>query len=84
MPALNLADRHSPAEANPHQMKIIAPVLLLAAAVASCGMPDSVEEAGTPFPEFKLQAHDGSTVSKSDLLGRTSVIWFYPKASTPG
>ncbi len=60
------------------------PILLLAATLTACGMPETVEEAGTPFPEFALQDHRGATVTKADLLGRTSVIWFYPKASTPG
>lgn len=69
-------------------MKWTISILLLAAlltvSLCNCGMPATVEEAGTPFPEFELQDHQGNTVTKADLLGRTSVIWFYPKASTPG
>mgnify|MGYP002629111076 FL=1 len=43
-----------------------------------------MERPGVPFPEFALASHDGGTVTKADLLGSTSVIWFYPKAATPG
>ena len=33
---------------------------------------------------FELPAHDGSTVSLSDLAGKLVVLWFYPVADTPG
>jgi peroxiredoxin Q/BCP len=39
---------------------------------------------GEPFVEFELEAHDGTTVSSSDLEGRPYLLFFYPKASTPG
>ena len=39
---------------------------------------------GTPAPKFSLPAHDGSTVALDDLAGRRVVLWFYPKADTPG
>jgi thioredoxin-dependent peroxiredoxin len=41
-------------------------------------------EAGDPAPDFTLPAADGSTVRLSDLRGRHVVVYFYPKASTPG
>jgi len=39
---------------------------------------------GEEFPSFELQAHDGSVVSCSDLEGSTYLVYFYPKADTPG
>ena len=39
---------------------------------------------GTPAPKFTLPAHDGSSVSLDDYAGRRVVLWFYPKADTPG
>jgi peroxiredoxin Q/BCP len=39
---------------------------------------------GTAFVDFELPAHDGTTVSSSDLPGRPHLIYFYPKANTPG
>ena len=35
-------------------------------------------------PDFTLPAHDGSSVTLSDLRGRRVVLYFYPKADTPG
>ena len=39
---------------------------------------------GDVAPDFTLTAHDGSEVTLSDLQGRKVVIYFYPKADTPG
>ncbi|MFT4570167.1 MAG: peroxiredoxin Q/BCP [Hyphomicrobiaceae bacterium] len=39
---------------------------------------------GAQAPEFSTGAHDGSTVNLADLRGRKVVLWFYPKADTPG
>ncbi len=40
--------------------------------------------AGDPFPAFSLAAHDGSTVSSESLRGSPFLLYFYPKADTPG
>jgi len=37
-----------------------------------------------PMVAFALPAHDGSVVRSSDLLGRAYLLYFYPKANTPG
>jgi peroxiredoxin Q/BCP len=39
---------------------------------------------GESFVDFELDAHDGTRVSRSDLEGRTFLLFFYPKADTPG
>lgn len=41
-------------------------------------------ETGTKAPDFTAKAHDGRTVHLSDFRGRKVVLWFYPKADTPG
>lgn len=41
-------------------------------------------EAGDKAPEFTLQDHEGKTVSLKELRGKNVVLWFYPKADTPG
>ena len=41
-------------------------------------------EIGSAAPDFRVGAHDGTTVSLRDLRGRKVVLWFYPKADTPG
>jgi peroxiredoxin Q/BCP len=39
---------------------------------------------GDAAPDFTVQAHTGETVQLSSLKGRAVVLWFYPKADTPG
>ena len=39
---------------------------------------------GDAAPDFTLPAADGSTVTLSELRGQHVVVYFYPKASTPG
>lgn len=46
--------------------------------------PPRLLAAGSQAPEFRATAHDGSTVSLAELHGRKVVLWFYPKADTPG
>jgi peroxiredoxin Q/BCP len=41
-------------------------------------------ETGKVAPDFTLTADDGSTVSLSDFRGQKVVVYFYPKADTPG
>jgi peroxiredoxin Q/BCP len=39
---------------------------------------------GDKAPDFTLTADDGKSVSLSDFKGKQVVLYFYPKASTPG
>ena len=39
---------------------------------------------GDRFVDFELAAHDGSVLRASDLAGTPFLIYFYPKADTPG
>ena len=41
-------------------------------------------EIGSPAPAFTLPTAGGDAVSLSDYLGRKVIVYFYPKASTPG
>jgi peroxiredoxin Q/BCP len=48
-------------------------------------MPKPVElKEGAKAPAFSLQADDGRTVKLSDYAGKTLVLYFYPRADTPG
>ncbi|CAK0786007.1 hypothetical protein CVIRNUC_009220 [Coccomyxa viridis] len=38
----------------------------------------------SPIYTRKLQTHDGKSISLQDLKGKVVVLFFYPKASTPG
>jgi peroxiredoxin Q/BCP len=39
---------------------------------------------GSKAPDFDLPAHDGSRARLADCAGRRVLLWFYPKADTPG
>jgi peroxiredoxin Q/BCP len=52
-------------------------------------MPKAAEaerdlKAGAKAPAFRLPREDGSTVSLTDFKNRSLVLYFYPKADTPG
>lgn len=40
--------------------------------------------AGDPAPPFSLTDHSGATVTLGDFAGRRLLIYFYPRAFTPG
>ena len=39
---------------------------------------------GDTAPDFEVSDHEGRTVRLRDLRGKKVVLWFYPKADTPG
>jgi|TARA_B110000196_G_C20509634_1_gene370531 peroxiredoxin Q/BCP len=39
---------------------------------------------GDKTPEFSLSNQDNNIISLKDLQGSKFILWFYPKASTPG
>ena len=41
-------------------------------------------KAGDAAPNFSVKDHAGRTVELSGLRGKHAVLWFYPKADTPG
>lgn len=41
-------------------------------------------EIGQPAPKFTLQDQNGSTVALDSFKGKKVLIYFYPRASTPG
>jgi peroxiredoxin (alkyl hydroperoxide reductase subunit C) len=43
----------------------------------------SIVAAGAPAPEFTLKREDGEDFTREDLLGRTTVLVFYPFAFSP-
>jgi peroxiredoxin Q/BCP len=39
---------------------------------------------GDKAPEFRLPADDGKEISLSDFRGKNVILYFFPKANTPG
>lgn len=55
--------------------------MLMAAMTARAG---EMLNAGDAFPSWELTDHTGKTVSSVDLAGKIYLLWYYPKALTPG
>lgn len=54
---------------------------LLFGSVARAG--DMLKQ-GEAFPEWRLLDQTGAEVSSAGLAGKTYLLWYYPKAMTPG
>ena len=39
---------------------------------------------GDKAPDFSVQDHNGNLCRLSDFKNRNIVMWFFPKANTPG
>lgn len=39
---------------------------------------------GDKMPEFKVEDQEGNIVESSSLIGKKTIIYFYPKDNTPG
>ncbi|MBZ5535853.1 MAG: redoxin domain-containing protein [Acidobacteriia bacterium] len=39
---------------------------------------------GEKAPDFKVKTHEGKELSLGQFAGSKVVLWFYPKADTPG
>ena len=59
-------------------------MLSLNAVPGNAGGEEEMIAVGEPFVEFELEAHDGTRVSSGDLEGSPYLLFFYPKADTPG
>ncbi len=67
-------------------MLLMMATLVMMATLAFAGALHGGEmlEPGVSFPAFSLTAHDNSIVSSDELTGTSYLIYFYPKADTPG
>jgi len=71
-------------------MRVVLALTLLFA--SSCQSADSAPTfdadgillAGVACPEFSAKNSDGEIVTRESLLGKRTILWFYPKAATPG
>jgi peroxiredoxin Q/BCP len=41
-------------------------------------------QAGDKVPNFRVNDQDGNSVSNTDFVGKKWIVFFYPKADTPG
>jgi peroxiredoxin len=61
---------------------------LFAAVAGGCDSPRketrTVLKPGDPAPAFRLPDHTGKTRTLEEFRGKRLVLWFFPKADTPG
>ena len=51
---------------------------------AIMGKQGRIPQPGEMAPDFDVSSSSGERVCLSDLRGRWVVLWFFPKADTPG
>ena len=59
-------------------------ILLLLLLPLPAGVEAGMLNPGDRFPDWSLSDHTGAKVSSKDLAGKTYLLWYYPKAATPG
>ena len=62
----------------------VAAPLLAVVGLATCACAGEMLKTGDRFPSFTLSASDGTLVRSADLAGSPYLVYFYPKADTPG
>jgi hypothetical protein len=70
----------------PHTHVMRSVVLLATLSGVACakqGAPRPLA-VGEPVPTVSLESSDGRRLSLADLRGKKVLLWFYPKADTPG
>ena len=48
------------------------------------GRSPAMLDIGDSCPAFEVHDHKGARISQAGLVGKRYVLWFYPKADTPG
>lgn len=78
-------------KADPHSMRqmrtFVFTVSTSLLAVAGCYRAAAVEAlvpVGAEFPQWSMMDQAGRQRSSAELSGRRYLLWYYPKASTPG
>ena len=61
-----------------------AAMLSFIALLATAAPAAELLQPGAAFPSWELSDQTGATVSSRHLAGKTYLLWFYPKAMTPG
>jgi thioredoxin-dependent peroxiredoxin len=65
-------------------MTRIAILTMLTSLLGGLASAGEMLKAGDPFPIWELPDHTGAKVSSASLAGKTYLLWYYPKAMTPG
>ena len=63
---------------------LVASFSLLLAVLAGTAHAGDMLKPGDAFPAWTLVDQTGAAVTSASLAGKTYLLWFYPKAQTPG
>ena len=63
---------------------LIVLVALLGSSIASVADASPLLNVGDPFPTWSLRDQTGAVVTSQSLAGKPYLLWYYPKAQTPG
>lgn len=71
------------------QLAVVATVVLalgfvVAPTIALAADPSKLRKEGEAFPTWSLKDQTGAVVTSQSLAGKPYLLWFYPKAQTPG
>ena len=66
------------------QQLIQSPVSLYSRLVPNPHKEEGMLKEGDPIPDVTLETHDGRKIRLKDRGGRRLLVWYYPKADTPG
>ncbi|HVN75455.1 MAG TPA: peroxiredoxin [Thermoanaerobaculaceae bacterium] len=64
-------------------MKLVA-LLLASLGLAASAAAEGMLKTGDAFPAWQLTDQNGAKASSADFAGKTYLLWFFPKAMTPG
>jgi peroxiredoxin Q/BCP len=64
--------------------KLAVVVTLFASLAGVAPAAAALLKVGDPFPAWSLRDHTGAAVTSESLAGKPYLVWFYPKAQTPG
>jgi peroxiredoxin Q/BCP len=59
-------------------------MMVVASVVVPLAARADMLKAGDEFPSWTLPDQTGKAVSSTELAGKTYLLWFFPKAMTPG
>jgi thioredoxin-dependent peroxiredoxin len=65
-------------------MKVVLPVILMTFFGLLARAEDRMLKAGDAFPAWTFKDQTGAVVKSADLAGKSYLMWYYPKALTPG
>lgn len=75
---------YDPTMRHPIAAALVALALAAPTAVVPAAEASGLLKPGDPFPAWSLRDQTGAVVTSRSLAGKPYLLWYYPKAQTPG